>query len=191
MSVPFLLQPLEAWSSPEHLFQTFRAPDASSLRAALVCMGSLTRHLEAQSGQTVHIRLENQTHLSAWKEDAILWDTQHTLPPESDVLSRNAWLVLAHQERVFAHSQVALTHVSREAREAIERGQEPLGSLFLAHEGPVDRSSLELTLASIPELARRLDQEMDTRYWCRRSLFHVNHGIRARILEIFLPPLLP
>ena len=191
MPIPFFPRLLEDWLPPERLFQTSALPDSPRLCAALNCTGSLTRYLQEQTGQTVRIRLESQEPmLEEGEEDALLWDTCHTLPPDSKILARNAWLVLADQEWLFAHSQVAMAALPIEAREAIEQGEEPLGSLFLEREGSVERSGLELARAYIPDLAHHLGQQTDSIYWCRRSLFCVNHGIHARIFEIFLPALL-
>lgn len=190
MPLPFFPRLLRDWLPPERFFQMSGVPDSPRLHAALNCMGSLTRHLEEQTGQTVRIRLESQGPILASEEDSILWDSEHALPPDGTILSRNAWLILAGRERLFAHSQVVMVALPMEAREAVERGEEPLGSLFLEREGCVERSGLELARAYVPDLAHRLGQETDTLYWCRRSLFCVNHVTRARILEIFLPSLM-
>ena len=191
MRLPFVPHLLQEWLPPDRFFQTVCAPESSHLRDALSCTSSLTHYLEQHSGQTVKIRLDSQEPVLEREESSIVWQGYHTLPLEGTVLSRNVWLVLAGRERLFAHSEVAIFDLSAEERAVIERGEEPLGSHFLERGCLVARSRLELTGAIIPDLAHRLDQESDTLYWCRRSLFHVNQGIRARIFEIYLPPLLP
>ena len=193
MSQPFLPQLLRGWLPPERYFRQFGAPVSLRLRGALSCTESLTRYMEEQTGQGVQVRLESQTPLVNGPWDAILWDHQQRLPPDSVILARSAWLHLAEREWLYAyaHSQVAVDHLSAAARAAIERGEEPLGSLFLEREGPVERTDLELAEAHVPELACHLGHASDRLYWCRRSLFRVNRVIRARIFEIFLPDLWP
>lgn len=190
MSLPFIPRLTRGWLPPERFFKTFGEPNSSRLRVALSCTGSLTRHLEKQTGQTVQVRLESQAEVLAWEELSLLWDRCYFLPPESNILSRNAWLLFSGQVRIFAHSQVAVTKLPQKTREAIEQGDEPLGPLFLEREASVARTELELATAHVASLAQHLGQNMDTLYWCRRSLFRVNNDIRARIFEIFLPDLL-
>lgn len=190
MPLPFSLQLLEGWFEPDHYFQRFGRPDSELLLDALICSGSLTRHLEGRSGQVVKIRLKKQTLIPDWLENPTLWGVRHRLPPDDRILSRNAWLELAGQDWVFAHSQVAVSGLVREARQEIELGAEPLGSLFLQREGLVEREALELAQALIPELACHIGMDEGMSFWCRRSLFRVNGIVRARILELFLPPLM-
>ena len=190
MSHPFLPHLLRGWLPPEAFFQRFGMPDSPRLCAALRCTDSLTRYLEAQTRQTVRVRIENQTPIVEAQDDAMLWHGSHgLLLPDRAMLVRNAWLLLADQAWIYAHSQVAVDHLTAEAKAAIEQGEEPLGSLFLEREGPVERTDLELAEAQVPDLARHLGQAEAQRYWCRRSLFRVNHAVRARIFEIFLPVL--
>ncbi|MEO5364709.1 MAG: chorismate pyruvate-lyase family protein [Magnetococcus sp. DMHC-8] len=190
MSHPFLPQLPHDWWSPEECFRRFGLPDSLRLQGALCCTDSLTRHLEQQTGQTVSIRLESQLPVLDGQAESCLWDRQHALPPDSVILARSAWLVLGEREWVYAHSQVAVDRLPVAARAAVERGAEPLGSVFLEREGRVERTDLELTRAVVPELARHLGDGAAQTYWCRRSLFRVDQAIRARIFEIFLPDLL-
>ena len=190
MSQPFLPHLLHGWLPPDAFFQQFGAPESPRLRAALSCTDSLTRYLEQQTRQIVRIRLESQTPVVDGEENS-LWDHQQQLPPDSAILARSVWLLLGDQPWLYAHSQVAMDQLSAAAMAAIERGDEPLGSLFLEREGCVQRTDLELAIAHIPDLARHLGEDEQQAYWCRRSLFRVNQNVRARIYEIFLPALLP
>lgn len=191
MLQPFLPHLLKGWLPPDAFFKQFGAPHSPHLRAALCCTDSLTRHMEAQTQQTVRVRLESQTPVLDGEEHSILWDKQQQLPPESIILARSVWLLLHDKPWLYAHSQVAIDQLSTAARTAIEQGEEPLGSLFIEHEGRVARTDLELAEAHIPDLAAQLGHQHNHCYWCRRSLFRVNQEIRARIFEIFLPVLLP
>ncbi|MBF0401507.1 MAG: chorismate lyase [Magnetococcales bacterium] len=190
MRQPFLPQLLKGWLPVDAYFKRFGLPHSPRLQAALSCTDSLTRHLETESHQTVRVRLEHQAPMLDDADESSLWDQQQRLPPQSMILARSVWLLLEDQARLYAHSQVAIDQLSPAAKTAIEQGDEPLGSLFLAHEGKVERTDLELAEAHIPDLAARLGHESNQSYWCRRSLFRVNHEIRARIYEIFLPLLL-
>ncbi|MBF0463419.1 MAG: chorismate lyase [Magnetococcales bacterium] len=189
MSHPFLPQLIKGWLPPDLFFQQFGTPDSPRLHDALRCTSSLTRYLERQTQQTVRVRLAGQSPIVDAAGDAILWTGQQNLPAADAILVRDAWLLLADQAWIFAHSQVTVDHLAAEARAAIERGEEPLGSLFLEREGQVERTDLELALAEVPALASHLGHATGQRYWCRRSLFRVNQSIRARIFEIFLPVL--
>ncbi|MEO5349625.1 MAG: chorismate pyruvate-lyase family protein [Magnetococcus sp. YQC-3] len=191
MPQPFLPNLLEAWQSPGRYFAQHGAPDSLRLRAALSCTDSLTRLLEEQTGQSVRVRLESQGPLQEGGVNSILWAKQLQLVSQSPVLARSVWLMLGEQLCLYAHSQVAVDQLSAAARRAIELGEEPLGSLFLEREGPVERTDLELAEAHVPDLSARLGHAGEQRYWCRRSLFRVNGTVRARIFEIFLPVLLP
>lgn len=189
MSLPFAVQLFEKWLPPDRFFQTAAAPRSLPLRAALACVGSLTRYLEEQTGQTVKIRLESQERITYPETGSPLWDQRHQLSTQGTLLSRNAWLILADQERIFAHSQIVMRALPEEIQSKIERGKEPLGALFLERQEPVERTDLEVAGAYLPALAHRLGQEHHTLYPCRRSLFRVNRTVRARIVEIFLPSL--
>lgn len=191
MSHLFLPHLLKGWLPPDAFFKQFGAPPSPRLRAALCCTDSLTRYMEKETRQTVRVRLESQTPVSGGQEHSVLWDRQQQLPPESIILSRRVWLLLEDRAWLYAHSQVAIDQLSTAARVAIEQGEEPLGTLFIEHEGRVARTDLELAEAYIPDLAAQLGHARDHCYWCRRSLFRVNHEIRARIFEIFLPVVLP
>ena len=185
IALPYLPKLLQGWLPPERFFETYDGD--VSIRMALACTGSLTRYLEEQTGHMVQLKIESQELLSTWEGNARLWNKCHALPENGMMLSRNAWLLLAGQERIFAHSQVVISALPLEVKLAIEQGEEPLGSLFLEREGSVERVDLELAGAHVPDLAVRLGHKADLVFWCRRSLFCVNHQTRARILEIFLP----
>ncbi len=188
MPLPFPMHFPHGWKPPEPFLALHGGDLGATMREALRCDDSLTRHLERLAGETARVRLESQELVPAWVEDAALWNGDQP-PPAGEVLLRNAWLELAGRDWIFAHSQVAMTDLADSARRVIDQGVEPLGSLFLERDGPVTRQGLELALAHSPALAARLEQPAERLFWCRRSRLQVNGHFRARILELFPFPL--
>ncbi|MBF0160091.1 MAG: chorismate lyase [Magnetococcales bacterium] len=189
MSLPFVLQFRHPWQSPHPLLIQHQATLADPLRAALLHAGSLTDYLEQLWQQPVVVRLEQQqvaTALAVSDSDDPVWSGYPLLDSSAGLLSRAAWLHVAGRDRLFASSQLALAGLSQSLRDRIERGQQPLGTLFLEQAASVARERLELALVTAPQLAQRLDQPAEQLFWCRRSLFYAGTA-RARIVEIFLP----
>ena len=189
MPLPFFPRFKNGWQAPDLALRRFGGKLAVSFQSALLCQGSLTRYLEALVQQPVGVRVESQESAWDWQAAPPLWDDCPTPEPQKgEIFLRNAWLELGGQAWVFAHSQVAVADLPPAARQAIERGREPLGPLFMNREARVERQGLQLARAHIPELAARLECPAEQVFWCRRSLFRVNGSLRARILELFLMP---
>ncbi|MBF0426176.1 MAG: chorismate lyase [Magnetococcales bacterium] len=179
---------LEDWRGSALLVDSpgpFLALD-TTMRRALVCEESLTRHLESLLGHPLRVRLEGQAFRPAGFEAPNLWGAAYRLPTGDPILVRDAWLGVGQRDLIFAHSEMVLTGIAPEARDAVERGEEPLGSLFQELEGAVRRESLELTRVAAPMLAGHIGAPSDQAFWCRRSLFLTGVTLRARILEVFL-----
>lgn len=194
MSIPFTLHLQLPWQDPEFLLH-HRGGDLPMVqRSLLACRGSLTRHLESLAGQTMGVRLARQEWIATAEVDTLPawvhpspWEGLRPLSGDRAILVRDAWLTITDQEWFFAHSQVAATDLPADLRQAIEAGEQPLGSLFLEQQGAVDRLDLALNLATAPILAQQKHLPTDHLFWCRRSLLSVADIPRARILEIFLP----
>ncbi len=189
MPLPFPSRFPHGWKHPDAFLAIHGGDLGQTMREALCCNDSLTRHLETLAGHSARVRLERQELVPTWEVEAALWNGNHVPPPPGEVLLRNAWLELAGRDWIFAHSQVAMSDLTTSARQVIDQGVEPLGSLFLEQDGLVSRQGLELALAHSPALAARLQQPADQLFWCRRSRLQVNGHFRARILEIFLSSL--
>ncbi|MBF0160639.1 MAG: DUF98 domain-containing protein, partial [Magnetococcales bacterium] len=175
MSLPFALQFQHGWQSPHPLLLQYQATLTEPLRASLLHTGSLTDYLEQLWQQPVVVRLEQQqvaTALAVSGPDDPVWSGYPLLDSSAGLLSRAAWLQVAGQDRLFASSQLALAGLSQSLRDRIERGQQPLGTLFLEQAAAVARERLELALVTAPQLAQRLDRSEEQLFWCRRSLFH-------------------
>ncbi len=185
----FSLRLLNEWQHPEAGLEPLTAALSPTMRDALVCTGSLTRHLEDLLGETIEVRIIDQDHQSRWEHNPTLWGSQHTLDSDRGVTLRSAWLRVGDKKILLAHSQLAIETLSESTRQAIDEGRLPLGSLLLQEENALERQKLELARAVIPDLARQLGEDEDRVFWCRRSLFLVNGAVSARILEIFLTDL--
>lgn len=183
----FSVRILEGWQPPEHLLTRHDKGMNPSLRQALACQGSLTRHMEHLWLQPVGVRLEGQSAMSGFLEDAILWNGAYQFPVRGLVLHRDAWITVGGRDRVFAHSQLAVADLPKEMRRSIDAGDRPLGAIFLEQEQTVVRESLELALTLVPEVARKQGLPDQSPFWCRRSLLRVNGQRQARIMELFLP----
>ncbi|MBF0176441.1 MAG: chorismate lyase [Magnetococcales bacterium] len=156
------------------------------LQQALVCDGSLTRHLETTTGKPLRVRLERQTLRPSWQENLVLWQGLPQLPVGKEILVREAWLSIARKDLIFAHSEMLLDGLAQVVRSAVEQGEEPLGMVFQERDGEVSRQHLELARVRAPELALRAGMLPHHPFWCRRSLFLTGSVMRARILEMFL-----
>ncbi|MBF0183849.1 MAG: chorismate lyase [Magnetococcales bacterium] len=187
MEPHFVMQPLHGWLVPEEYFAAFGKPVRKQLCAALSCRDSLTRYLEQSGQKPVRIRVQKQAYHTIDDSDNFMWAAQQTLPIGTTILSRSAWLLQQEREQLFAYSEVVMAQLTEAARNALELGDEPLGSLFLERDGLVQRSDVQIAECRIDHPALPFTTEGQQTYWCRRSLFQVNQKIRARILEIFLP----
>ncbi|MBF0371635.1 MAG: chorismate lyase [Magnetococcales bacterium] len=176
----------EGWQEPQHLLEAEGHGLSPRLRAALGCTSSLTRHLENAWQEPVRVWLESQELSPKWVNEPPVWEARHQLPQRGDVLLRNAWLGMGAKKWVFAHSQVAVADLAASVWAGIERGETPLGALFLDREDRVSRLGLELTLARAPQFAHNIGLSGEVPFWCRRSLFVVNGSPWARILEVFV-----
>ncbi|MBF0627934.1 MAG: DUF98 domain-containing protein [Magnetococcales bacterium] len=187
MSLPFSLHLLTPWLAPEPFFGLDDLPVATRFRALVSSTDSLTRRLEVLTAAPSRVRLESQERLAVDTVDALLWGAGYAVPDgQEGLLSRNAWLTLGDRDLVFAHSRLALSGMPPAIRRAIEQGEEPLGTLFLAQDEPVERLDLHLALGHSPSLARRVGLEEAHRFLVRRSLFLVAGVVYGRILELFL-----
>ncbi|MBF0623035.1 MAG: chorismate lyase [Magnetococcales bacterium] len=173
------------WQGPQASLADQQSQLSVPLMAALSCTGSLTRQLEKAWQRPVNVRLEQQKRQSG-PEESTLFDG-YALEQSGPVLIRDAWLTVDGTDRIFAHSQILLSDLPQSIQDPLEAGEIPLGALFLQRNERVRRQQLELARARIPALAERLDVSDRTVFWCRRSLFQVETGVRARILEVFLP----
>lgn len=182
MPLPFVLHIAQGWSSPGSFLQAGEFTPA--LAAALGCAGSLTRHLQRITAQPVAVRL--LSHVVLPQEADPLWQGLEPLPQAGELLHRDAWLEINGQAWVFAHSQLTLDGLPQAMRREIERGEQPLGALFLEHEETLERHGLQLAWVTAPELARQVGLPDHQRFPARRSLLRAGGAVRARILEIFL-----
>jgi chorismate-pyruvate lyase len=187
----FTLQLLNPWQEPDIRLKGLTAGLSPALHSALICTGSLTRHLENMLKQTVDVQIIHQDSQSDWEHNPTLWSKQHTLVAKKGVTMRSAWLQAGGENIIFAHSQLAIDNLSSSTRQAIKEGKLPLGSLLLQGENAIERQQLELAQAMIPDLADKIDGDKNRVFWCRRSLFLVNGAVSARIIEIFLTDLVP
>lgn len=182
----FTVRIQEGWLPPDDMLTRHEEGLEPVLREALACPGSLTRHLEQLWKQPVGVRLEGQSAMSGWLEDASLWNGDYQLPVRGLILHRDAWITCGGRDRVFAHSQLAVGDLSQEMRRSIDTGDRPLGAIFLEQELSVVREQLELARVQVPEVARRQGVPDQTTFWCRRSLLSVSGVLQARIMELFL-----
>lgn len=179
---------LDPWSDPGELIAERGEDLDRSLREMLLCTESLTQRLETLFNREVTVKIEG-SHLSVgeWPEECELWGCLNPPSSSSGIILRNAWLCLGSTFKLFAHSQLSMEDITLEDRQNIEKGQQALGYLFLEKNGRLEREGLCLRRAEIqnPSLFGAFNTK--TTFWCRRSLFHVNGQLRARILEIFPP----
>ncbi|MEO5332032.1 MAG: chorismate lyase [Magnetococcus sp. YQC-5] len=189
MPLPFPTRFLTPWLLPSPFPDLAGALISMRFQAILASTDSLTRRLEILTGQPSHIRLETQQLQSNPQDLPDVWSPDYPLDPSSPALTRNAWLAFGEHDLVFAHSQLTLTGMSETTQQAIRRGEQPLGSLFLSRDKPVARHMLQLAAASAPTLAQRLQLPEDKIFIGRRSLFMVTDQICGRILELFLTDL--
>ncbi|MBF0142325.1 MAG: chorismate lyase [Magnetococcales bacterium] len=186
MALPFTIDLRGDWFPAARLASVAGTMLTVPDRAVLTCSGSLTRHLEESWGRPVGVRLAGQRVVAALMGEGPHWGEGHRPPGPGPVLLRDAWLDDGLQERVFAHSQMAVAALPEPIRAAIQQGERPLGTLFTEQELSVQRALLELARARVPYLAGFLGVDEGRLFWCRRSLFAVDGKPQARILEIFL-----
>ncbi|MBF0164750.1 MAG: chorismate lyase, partial [Magnetococcales bacterium] len=163
---------------------------APRYREMLASTDSLTRRLENLTGLPSRVRLEEQSQSPAESATHEPWDPAWLATPESEpILIRAAWLRLGDVEMVFAHSRLSLAGMDPRIQQAIEVGDQPLGSLFLARDEQVERRHLQLAACRAPVLAERIGRNPGQPFILRRSLFLVAGQPRGRILELFLTDL--
>ncbi|MBF0096127.1 MAG: hypothetical protein HQM04_07200 [Magnetococcales bacterium] len=184
---PYALKLLHDWQEPERYFACHASPHSMRLRAALCCLDSLTLHLQQSAKIPIQVRIEKQYRLPNGSAGSnVWWSGQRLLPVSMPILSRTAWLLQEDRELILAYSELSLQNLSDDLCTAIEEGEEPLGLLFHERSGVVERTDLQIAQANVPELALRNQEDLQTAYWCRRSIFQVNSQFRARIVELFL-----
>ncbi|MBF0178434.1 MAG: DUF98 domain-containing protein [Magnetococcales bacterium] len=173
------------WFAPEPFPDLGGSAISESFRAVLGSTDSLTRRLELLTGASGRVRLEEQATLPEWEDLPEIWPPEYRMEPSGPIMTRNAWLALGGRDLLFAHSQLLLAGMEETTRQAIRRGEQPIGSLFLARDEQMRRQRLQLALAISPALAARQGLPEDHRFFARRSLFFVADALRGRILELF------
>ncbi|MBF0213974.1 MAG: chorismate lyase [Magnetococcales bacterium] len=189
MSLPFPLQLLTPWLAPDPFPVLADLPVAPRFQELLSSTDSLTRRLERLTGLSSRVRLADQSPCSALRdreEGGRLWSPEYRIPDSGIDLDRKVWLTFGERDLLFAHSQLALSGMAPAVRQAIERGEEPLGSLFLARDAQVNRLHLMLAVCHAPALAQAARLPEAHRFIVRRSLFLVAGESCGRILELFL-----
>ncbi|MGN7612280.1 chorismate--pyruvate lyase family protein [Magnetococcales bacterium HHB-1] len=192
---PFFKPHTFSVSSPWQEGEGFSWPKACVLSPAfqslLLEMGSLTRCLESYWQAPVRVNLLRQEAISDIRQSdypdfmiAIWQDDQRSW--QQDLLLREAWLMVADEAKVFAHSQLALSGLPKTIRQQILQGEKPLGPLFLDEGFSVARDCLQIAPIKSPELSLHLGLGEEQVFWGRRSLFRVDGVVRARIFELFL-----
>lgn len=189
MTLPFPLLPLTPWHPPDPFPELADLVIAPRYRELLASTDSLTRRLENLTGLPSRVRLEEQTRSTTGAESGDPWDPDWLATGSAPFLIRAAWLRLGDLEMVFAHSRLSLAGMDPHVQQAIEVGDQPLGSLFLARDEQVERRHLQLSACRAPALAERLGRDADLPFILRRSLFLVAGQPRGRILELFLTDL--
>ncbi|MBF0414935.1 MAG: chorismate lyase [Magnetococcales bacterium] len=180
----------ENWSEPMRFSCHPGFPINAEIRDLLCWEGSLTERLEKATGSKINLQLINHDIVSAWPDSVYFKGTLISLPAVTDILVRDAWLLLDGRRMVFAHSQIVLSDLSFKDREIILAGQQALGHLFMDNQGRLSRVHLQLNrlhTKDVPYLASYWGRNP---CWCRRSWFCVDGLLRARILEVFPPDLL-
>lgn len=186
--MPFPLKNMTDWLSPDRFLAEHGDELSGQLAEVLACDGSLTRRLEAAYEDKVEVRLEPPGAVLHAVNGVEFWPDLFNLPGETtDKISRNAWLSVKGEDRVFAYSQLDLEGLPEDLGERIRAGTAPLGSLFLESQRGVSRDKLELARLHFPLLADRLDLPPETAFLARRSLLMADDIVRGRILEILLP----
>jgi chorismate-pyruvate lyase len=193
MATAFTMHPQQPWQEMGQALHGWPesplpAPLTRRLHALLTCAGSLTRCLETCWHPPVSVEILHQCLAPAWQDEDWLWRDYPTPSATHGILIRNTWLHVAGRRRVFAQAQLDLTRVPATLHAAIQRGEHPLGTLFLDQAMEVSRQAVELTTVCVPDLP---DVSPGTMLWCRRSLFRARHpqeamGVDARIAELFL-----
>ncbi|MBF0293858.1 MAG: DUF98 domain-containing protein [Magnetococcales bacterium] len=173
------------WLAPEPFPDLGGRAISESFQAVLGSTDSLTRRLEILTGASGRVRLEEQATLPEWEDLPEVWTPEYRMEPPGPILTRNAWLALGERDLLFAHSQLLLAGMEETTRQAIQRGEQPIGSLFLARDERMRRQRLQLALAISPVLAARQGLPGDHPFFARRSLFFVADALRGRILELF------
>lgn len=184
------IQFLASWSDPMPFSNPQDLPISEEIRDLLHWEGSLTQRLEEVTGGKITLQLLNHDIVSAWPDSVHFAGTFATSPPVTNILVRDAWLLVDGKRLVFAHSQLVLNDLPHRDREAILAGQQALGHLFMENQDRLSRVHLQLNrlqTKNVPYLATFWGNHV---CWCRRSLFCVNGLLRARILEIFPPDVL-
>lgn len=189
MPLPFTLHFLTPWLSPDPFPELAGVMISLRYQAVLASTDSLTRRLEQLTGCSSLVRLENQQLQSVWEDLPEIWTPDYQITHSSVILTRNAWLNLGKRDLVFAYSQLTMTDLTETIQLAIEQGEQPLGSLFLARDEQVERQQVQLASAQAPMLANRLGLPENHPFVCRRSLFIVTGHLYGRILELFLTDL--
>ncbi|MBF0347826.1 MAG: chorismate lyase [Magnetococcales bacterium] len=181
---------LDSWSDPDQLIAQKGIGLSPPLQDLLRWRGSLTQRLQDIIGERVELQLINHDRKSSWPNDDCFWPRMDPSPCHGDVLIRNAWLVLGGHRMVFAHSQILLDGLPDSDRCAIAAGNLALGYLFMEKNGLLKRENLQVNRVSCHHFNLLATFGGGQPCWCRRSMFHVNDDLRARILEIF-PSALP
>ncbi|WP_130470076.1 chorismate--pyruvate lyase family protein [Candidatus Magnetaquicoccus inordinatus] len=186
MSQLIMLSSLKEWLTPHEYFNKFAFPATHNLELALKCNKSLTKFLENLLNTNISVSVENQEELKPNLNRTELWG-KVSIPENSPIIARSAWLISNNKRVIYAYSEIAVTMLDRSAKSAIESKIEPLGSLFLNRANDVERTNIKVTQAKNVNLSLVLSLDLNTVFWCRRSLFRVDHQLSARILEIYLP----
>ncbi|MBF0148235.1 MAG: chorismate lyase [Magnetococcales bacterium] len=181
------IQFLDAWSDPDRLIADQGTHLSSLLQDLLTWRGSLTQRLENRMGKKVELQLISHDHVHSWPDDGDVWKGSDAFDPDTAMLVRNAWLVLGGNRLVFAHSQIVIDNLPESDYHSIKAGNQALGYLFIANNGQLTRKDLQLNRILLSDSPLFSDFRTMNPCWCRRSLFHVNDVLLARIIEIFPP----
>ncbi|HIJ85217.1 MAG: chorismate lyase [Magnetococcales bacterium] len=184
------IQFIDPWSEPDQLLAAWGENLSPSLRELLTWRGSLTQRLEDIIGERVELQLINHENQSSWPQNTPFWTQPDANELGVDILIRDAWLVLDGNRYVFAHSEIVLNDLPVSDRQAIMAGDQALGYFFMEKNGRLKREWLQLRRIFTQNSSNFLKFGGTAPCWCRRSMFHVNERLRARIVEIF-PSVLP
>lgn len=186
MPLPFSAQFLDPWQTPSSLLHERGGNLSPLFKGLLLWDGSLTQRLEEMFNHPVAVRVDGQIFVPEWLQEPEIWGSDSLPPTKNGILLRDAWLIAGNGFRVFAHSQLSVDKLAQANIQAIQRGAQPLGYLFLEQNDRMERKQLALCRITMPNPEKSIDKTDMAVFWCRRSLFHVNGNLRARILEIFL-----
>lgn len=160
-----LIRPNAAWRSPRLILH--RVP--ARLRGAMKVKGSLTKYIEAQSGDTMHVRVLSE----AWEKPLEYERHALGLRISDRVWVRQVMLSASGVQWVYARSVVPQYALQGHWKQLMQLRQKPLGSVLFKRLKS-DRGVIRIGHVPLPSTAlisEHLQSLESGRVWARYSVF--------------------